>query len=142
MPPPNSMNPQKGKQFQATAAKILSEYFNVIFDTEYEIEIGNPPKKHKFDLVSENRKYVGESKNYSWTEVGNIPAAKMAFMNEAVLYLQNVSSDLHRFIVMRKDMHPTKNESLAEYYYRTNRHLLGGVSILEIDLQTQSVRKF
>ena len=42
---------------------------------------------------------------------------------------------------MRKDVNK-KNESLAEYYYRVNRHLLDGVYIVEIDILTASVREF
>src|SRR5512139_2606533 len=106
MPQPNSMNTQKGRQFQEVAAQVLARHFKVDFETDYEITIGKPSKKHKFDLVSVDHKYIGESKNYSWTETGNIPSAKMAFMNEAVFYLQHVPSTVYRFVVMRKDTHP------------------------------------
>jgi hypothetical protein len=141
MPEPNSRNTAKGREFQRTAAQVLGRHFNINFQVDYPIPIGNPAKDHKFDMVSEDRKYIGESKNYSWTETGNVPSAKMGFINEAVFYLQHLPSDRRRFIVMRKDIRQTTNESLAEYYFRTYRHLLNGVSIVEIDIATGAVRE-
>jgi len=142
MPEPNSMNPAKGRQFQKLAAKVLSNHFGVDFDIEYPIEIGNPPKQHNFDLASKDLQYIGESKNYSWTEGGNVPSAKMAFVNEAVFYLQHLSNDINRFVVMRKDYNAKRKETIAEYYHRTNYHLLNGVFIIEIDTETLDVREF
>jgi hypothetical protein len=136
------MNTEKGRAFQQKAAEVLSQHFGVEFQKEYSFPIGHPPKEHKFDLVSLDRKYVGESKNYSWTETGNVPSAKMGFVNEAVFYLQHVPPTVHRFVVMRRDTHPKRGESLAEYYYRANRHLLNGVFVVEIDLKTEAVREF
>jgi len=39
-----------------------------------------------------------------------------------------------RFVLMRKDTHQKRKESLAEYYYRTYQHLLNGISIFEVDI--------
>jgi hypothetical protein len=140
MPAPNSMNTGKGRDFQKLAAEILSSYFNIGFRIEYPIPIGNPPKEHKFDLVSDDRRYVGESKNYSWTEGGNVPSAKMGFINEAVFYLQHIPENIKRFVVLRRDVDEKHRESLADFYYRTNRHLLNGIFIVEIDVKTKTVR--
>lgn len=142
MPEPNSRNTAKGREFQRRAAQVLGRHFGVNFHTDYPIPIGDPPKDHKFDMVSEDRKYIGESKNYSWTEGGNVPSAKMGFVNEAVFYLQHLPRDKRRFIVMRKDIRQTNNESLAEYYFRIYRHLLNGVSIIEIDIVTGAVSEY
>jgi hypothetical protein len=138
MPWDNRLNTGKGRSFQLRAAEILSREFGVKFEVNFVIPIGNPPKEHQFDLVSEDFRYVGECKNYSWTEGENVPSAKMAFVNEAVLYLSLLPPDKERFIVMRRDVHPTKRESLANYYYRTYRHLLGNLYIVEIDLERAS----
>ena len=139
----NSLNPSKGRDFQIKAANLLGSYFNVNFRTDYPISIGKPPKQHKFDLVSENMNYVGESKNISWTVSGNVPSAKMAFMNEAVFYLQQLPlpGDTNRFVVVRKDKCANRAESLGEYYFRINHHLLNGVFILEIDLVTENIQR-
>lgn len=142
MPLPNSANAGKGRQFQMHAARALAQHFGTPFRTEYSILIGHPAKAHKFDLASEDGRYVGESKNYSWTEAGNIPSAKMGFLNEAVFYLQHVAPEKRRFVVLRRDVRASTGESLAEYYYRINQHLLNGVFIIEIDVETKEVRTF
>ncbi len=137
----NRPSPGKGKRFQEKAAELLSERFQVEFRLDYPIAIGNPPKDHRFDLVSSDRRHVGECKNYSWTKTGNVPSAKMGAVNEAVFYLSFLPKDTIRFVVMRKSVHPTRDETLADYYYRTYRHLLQGVLVLEIDLENDTIRK-
>lgn len=121
MPDPNSLNPAKGREFQILAAQVLSGHFGVDFQIEYPIAIGNPPKLHSFDLVSKDLRYVGESKNYSWTEGGNVPSAKIGFVNEAVFYLQHLPYETNRFVALRKDYNARRNETIAEYITeRTN----------------------
>lgn len=142
MPTPNSMNTGKGRDFQKLAALIIGDYFGVRFTLEQPIPIGIPPKNHKFDLVSEDQQYIGESKNLSWTEGGNIPSAKMESINEAVFYLQHIPKDKKRFVVMRRDIDDKHSESLAEYYFRIDKHLLNGVLIIEIDVPTKSIKMF
>ena len=137
----NRLNPDKGKQFHEKAAELLSERSQVEFQLDYPIAIGNPPNNHRFDLASSDLRYVGECKNYSWTKSGNVPSAKIGFVNEAVFYLSFLPKDTVRFIVMRKDVHPRRDETLADYYYRTYRHLLQGVLIFEIDLENDTIRK-
>jgi hypothetical protein len=128
----------KGYDFQFKAAEILGGYYDVVF-REYAIPIGNPPKMHKFDLVSDDKHYIGECKNYVWTAGGNVPSAKICHINEAVFYLQHLPSDTIRFVVMRRAIDKFHLESLAEYYYRMNKHLLKGVIIIEIDETTENV---
>jgi hypothetical protein len=137
---PNNMNTKKGRDFQKFAAEVLGDHFRVRFNIEHVVPIGNPPKNHKFDLVSEDQQYIGESKNYSWTETGNVPSAKMGFINEAVFYLQHLPKEKKRFIVLRRDVHNKHGESIAEYYFRTNKHLLNGVFIIEIDVLTRDIK--
>ncbi len=141
MPWNNKDNPAKGKKFQELASRLLGEHYDVVFKTDSPIAIGHPTKEHKFDLVSNDGKYVGECKNYSWTETGNVPSAKMGFCNEAAFYLSFLPNNITRFIVMRKDIHTKKNETLAEYYYRINMHLLENVFVIEIDMATEIIRK-
>lgn len=145
MPWDNSLNPAKGRDFQRIAADVLGRHFNVKFAIDHPIPIGSPPKIHKFDLVArgkDGRQHVGECRNYSWTEGSNVPSAKMAFVNEAVLYLSLLPSSTHRFVVMPRSKDPKRQESLAEYYFRTYRHLLSSTVIIEVDPNTDSVRTF
>ena len=141
MPMPNSMNTAKGRDFQQGACAILREHFRCgNFKLDCPVFIGNPPKEHKFDLVCEDGRYVGECKNYSWTETGNVPSAKLAFLNEAVFYLLHLPGDVQRFVALRRDVHPRRQESLAEFYVRTYYHLLDGVKVIEIDLNSSIAR--
>ena len=105
MPSDNRLNTGKGRSFQEQVAVLLSNHFGVTFRLDYPIPIGNPPKTHRFDLVSTDSRYAGECKNYSWTESGNVPSAKMGFVNEALFSLSLLPSDTFRFVVMRKDVH-------------------------------------
>jgi len=63
----------------------------------------------------------------------------MATLNEAVLYLSLLTFPAERFLVMPKTMHEKKAENLTAYYFRTYRHLLNGVFILELDIQTGEI---
>lgn len=74
-----------------------------------------------------------ECKRYTWTETGNVPSAKMGFTNEAAFYLRFLPDSYNKYIVMLKAHHPKRRESLAEYYYRMNNHLLGTVKVAEYD---------
>ena len=130
-----------GKDFQQQAAKILEQHFGVRFHLEHAIAIGDPPKKHNFDLASNDLKYVGECQNIDWTQGGHAPNAKIAHLNEAVLYLQHISSTTCRFIAIPRRDSSQHSETLAEYYYRTNQHLLKGIVILEVDLNKETARE-
>jgi len=140
----NNQNPARGAEFERQAQDILSEHFGVVLQRACAIPIGYPPllKEHQFDLATEDLKCVGECKNISWTESGNVPSAKMTSVNQAVFYLTFVSDAKYRFVVMKRDTHPRRQETLAEYYYRTYRHLLGEIFIIEIDITTKAVKEF
>ena len=121
------------RSFQRLAARTLGEHFKTEFRQEEPILIGRPPKHHKFDLVSPDGRHVGECKSYSWTETGNVPSAKIATTNEAALFLSFLPPEVTRFLVLRRNESPTRQESLAAYYYRTYRHLLVGILLFELD---------
>ena len=136
----NTDNLRRGREFQELAARELSRAWNTDLELEVPFLIGNPPKSHKFDMASRDRRFVGEAKNFTWTETGNMPSAKIGFVNQAVFYLSFLPSDLKRFVVMPRDIRHGKGEALADYYYRTYRHLLNGVFIVEVDPSTHTVR--
>lgn len=133
MPSNNAANPARGRLFRDQARKALTKHYGIEFLIEHPVAIGNPPKEHRFDLASVDSRYVAECKNYSWTETGNIPSAKMAFCNEAVFYLSHVPRDVRKLLIMRKDTHPKRRETLAQYYKRINQHLLNEVAVIEFD---------
>ena len=60
----------------------------------------------------------------------------MGFANEAAFYLSFLPKETDKSTVMLKATHPKRNETLTEYYFRTNRHLLGDIKICEFDPNT------
>jgi hypothetical protein len=127
------------------AAQVLARHFELPFETDYPIPIGHPAKPHKFDLVGLRGgvpTHVGECKRYNWTESGNVPSAKMAVLNEALLYLSLLPDEVRRFIVMPRAIHARRTETLVEYYCRTYNHLLRGVSLIEIEMTTDEIKTF
>lgn len=136
----NKENPNVGKDFQSLAMQLLTKYYDKEFYPEVEIYIGNPPKAHKFDLVSKDHSVVIECKCYVWTDGQNNPSAKMATMNEAVLYFKLLPDACKRVIVMKKSIHQKRNETLADYYFRRYNFVLEGITLLEIDADTEAVR--
>ncbi|MBO4864198.1 MAG: hypothetical protein J5517_07520 [Eubacterium sp.] len=137
----NSDNPKNGAAFQRAVKVWFENEYNHIFVLEKKIAIGKPPKDHKFDLVCDEENIVIECKRYTWTKTGNVPSAKMGFTNEAAFYLSFLPHNKTKYIVMLCSYHPKRNESLAEYYYRTYKHLIGDIHILEYDPEKNVMRE-
>lgn len=129
----NDSHTNAGKDFQLMTSVTACKYFGKRFIEEKAVLIGNPPKEHRFDLVSEDNQIVIECKNYKWTEGNNIPSAKLSTINEAVLYMRNLPDKTHKILTLKKDVRPSTAESLAEYYCRINGHLLNDIEVWEID---------
>ncbi len=142
----NSDNPRKGAEFQQWVLDWFTDRYKKNFGTEVEIPIGSPLidpseyKPHKFDIVSDDQSIIIECKRYTWTESFNVPSAKMGFTNEASLYLALAKKSHKKYIAMIRSYNPKRKETLAEYYYRTNKHLLGDVIIAEYDPDTKEMR--
>ena len=129
----NADNPRIGKAFQETVKQVAEKQCNCIFEDEVVIKIGNPPKAHKFDLVSSDGHIIIECKCYTWTKSGNVPSAKLATLDEAVLYLINAPKDTKKIIAMKKDVNKKNGKTLASYYKEKKQHLLGEIEIWEVE---------
>ena len=104
----NSDNPKVGKDFQRKVLSIAQKTFNMPFDEEKVVPVGNPPKEHRFDVVSADGDIIIECKCYTWTNGGNVPSAKTT------------------------DVCFRTGESLAEYYCRIYGHLLEDIEVWEV----------
>jgi len=135
----SASNVARGSAFQDLSARVLGARFGCRFRLEVPIAIGDPAKDHRFDLVSDDGCRVGECKSFTWTGTRNMPSAKITTVNEAVFYLSFLPEEVYRFVAMRRALRFGRGESLADHYWRTNRHLLRGVKVLEIDEETGSV---
>ena len=118
-------NVERGRSFLAAARDAVGRFLHVEFETETPIPIGHPARPHRFDLVSPDSLYVGEAKAFTWTASGNIPAAKITTLREAVAYLQALPASTRTFIVLLRSQHPRREESLGGYFARLNEHVLG-----------------
>mgnify|MGYP004599064337 CR=1 FL=1 len=129
----NSENPHVGRKFQEAVQVILKEKYHTSFDQEAAIPIGRPPKDHKFDLANSDRSIVAECKCYTWTDSGNVPSAKLMGLDEAVFYCGFLPAETQKLLCMKRAVFKGKSETLAEYYVRVHGHLLGDVSVFEIE---------
>ena len=136
----NTDNPRNGAAFQKEVLAWFEKHYGPGFELEKKIRIGNPAKEHKFDIVNSERYIAIECKRYTWTESGNVPSAKMGFANEAAFSLSFLPVDYEKYIVMLRSYHGKRDETLAEYYFRTNRHLLGTIKVAEYDPGTKELR--
>ena len=136
----NSDNPRKGSVFQRRVLQWFEEEYKKDFISEKKIPIGNPPKDHKFDIVAADGTIAAECKRYTWTESGNVPSAKLGTTNEAAFYLSFLPDSYAKYIVMMKAVNKKRGETLADYYYRTYRHLLGDIKVLEYDPDMDKIR--
>lgn len=135
----NKENPKRGRDFEDLAKRILEKELGIKLKQQVIIKIGNPATNHIFDLVSEDGKIIIECKNYSWTKSGNVPSAKLAFLNEAAFYLSFLSENKGKYIVMRKCFQEKKRKTLAKYYYDRYKHLLKGIKVIEIDVNSKNI---
>ena len=136
----NSENPKVGAEFQKSVAQWYKNKYHKNFILEKKIAIGSPAKEHKFDIVAEDDTIAIECKCYTWTDTGNIPSAKMGFTNEAAFYLSFLPDTYEKYIVMLYSVHEKRNETLAEYYYRTNKHLLRNTKVAEYNPETNEFK--
>lgn len=137
-PPEGASNAEKGAWFEHQVQAILTDQWGIALRNTVPIPIGDPPKAHRFDLVSDNGNVVVECKNIGWTETGNVPSAKMGHNNEAIFYLTLIPNPGDRYLALPKATHSRRNETLAQYYWRTYRHLLGEVKVLEVDVGSRT----
>ena len=64
----------------------------------------------------------------------------MGFTNEAAFYLSFLPDTYEKYIVMLHATHISRQETLAEYYHRSNKHLLGSTKIAEYNPETNDFR--
>ena len=125
-------NTARGHLFSVLVRRALEAHFGEPFDEEVPIPLGSPPRPHRFDLVSRSRTYVCECKAYTWTSGGNTPSAKLSHLKEAGQYLGLLGDGVHSLLILKRDVHPTRGESLAEYFVRLHGHLMGNVVVVEL----------
>ena len=128
----SNSNKTKGDAFRDFAEPILERELKTELEPEQKIDIGNPMEEHAFDLASQDRSVVIECKNYTWTKADNVPSAKIATLNEAVLYFSFLDYNVQKILCLMESKCPEREETLAEYYVYNYGHLLRDVIVYEI----------
>lgn len=131
--PPTPSNAARGAAFEVEVAVLLAAHYGQPVDATVALPIGKPPQTHNFDLALRDRSVVVECKAFTWTSTGNIPSAKITTLREAILYLSWLPAETRKVIAMRHSVRATHGESLASYVVRLNGHLLGDITVVEVD---------
>lgn len=127
-------NTQVGRDFEGTARAYFAGQ-GLHLTTGISIEIGiNGRKPHIFDLGDSNKKVLVECKAHRWTEGGNVPSAKMTAWNQAMFFFHAAPSGFRKVLFVLRDFSQKRNETLGQYYIRTNPHLIPkDVEVWEFD---------
>ena len=64
---------------------------------------------------------------------------KIGFLNQAAYYLSFLPTETTKIILMKQATHPSRKETLAEYYVRINHHLLQEIQVYEMDENSQAL---
>jgi hypothetical protein len=118
-------NAQVGNDFEIAALKFLNvDGLNLKRDVKIEVGIGEIKKEHAFDLGCIKQKVIVECKSHKWTAGGNVPSAKLTVWNEAMFYFVASPEGFRKIMFVLYDYSEKRNETLAQYYLRTYKHLV------------------
>ena len=135
-------NTQVGREFEAKALAFF-EGEGLHLSPSYSIEIGvNELKEHSFDLGDGESKVLVECKAHKWTEGGNVPSAKLIAWSQAMYFFHVAPIEYRKIMFVLRDFRHNRNETLAEYYLRTNFHLIPiDVEFWEFDDTSDTAKK-
>ena len=121
--------------FEAKARAFFSQQ-GLSLQPHFRLNIGvdGRSKAHSFDLGDGDQRVIVECKSHTWTESWNVPSAKMTTWNQAMYFFHAAPKDYRKILFVLRHFNPNRNQTLAEYYITTNRHLIpAGVEIWEFD---------
>jgi hypothetical protein len=135
-------NTKVGRDFEIDAQAFFTQQ-GMHLTSNVIVKIGiNGQKSHSFDLGDEQKKIIVECKAHTWTESGNVPSAKMTTWNQAMFFFHVAPSDYRKIFFVLRDFSQKRKETLAEYYIRTNSHLIPiGVEVWEYDEKEKTAKK-
>lgn len=136
-------NTDKGGLFRDRVQAYLKARYDYELTPELPIYVGFKHKKlHRFDLGSLAPEVLVECKHYTWTATGNSPSAKLAHLNEAVLYFWAAPSSFRKLLFLAKSAHPSKGETLRAHWLRRYGHLLpSDLEVWEYDPTSQKAER-
>jgi len=118
-------NTHVGKEFEKIAKEFFATKKCLHLQNNISVNIGiNGKKLHKFDLGDLNKKILVECKSHTWTEGNHVPSAKMTTWDQAMYLFYATPKSFRKIFFVLKAYSPKREETLAEYYIRTNSHLI------------------
>lgn len=136
-------NAHVGRDFELAAQGFFKKT-GLILDRDVKIEVGieSIKKYHAFDLGCMDKKVIVECKSHRWTSGANVPSAKLTVWNEAMYYFVAAPVGYRKIMFVLYDFSEKREESLAEYYLRTYKHLVpDDVEFWEYNESTQNAVK-
>ena len=135
-------NTDVGREFEAKAKEFFARK-GLQLQENVSIQIGiNGKKRHTFDLGNPKEKVLVECKAHTWTEGGNVPSAKITVWNEAMYLFFATPKGYRKVLFVLRHYSSKKRETLAQYYVRTNPHLIpSDVEIWEFEEDTGSANR-
>ena len=119
-------NAQTGSEFEKAAQAFFAQQgLELQRDLKVPVGIGKTTKEHAFDLGCEEKMVLVECKSHKWTAPGeNVPSAKLTVWNEAMYYFLATPPGYRKIMFVLRHYSEKRNETLADYYLRTYRHLV------------------
>jgi hypothetical protein len=118
-------NAQVGRDFEVAALNFFkSEGLILELDLKIEVGVDDIKKEHAFDLGCRKQKVIVECKSHKWTSGFNVPSAKLTVWNEAMYYFAAAPNGYRKIMFVLYDFSEKRNETLAQYYLRTYKHLV------------------
>jgi len=135
-------NAHVGRAFEvATQAFFLTQGLPLQLDVKLSIGL-NGQKPHSFDLGNLDEKVIVECKSHTWTEGGNVPSAKITAWNQAMYFFHVSPAGYRKIMFVLEDFSSKRNETLGQYYIRTNNHLIPpDVELWEFDDTTGTANR-
>lgn len=135
-------NAHVGREFERVAQNFFTKQ-GMSLQKDTSVSIGISSKKpHKFDLGNLNEKILVECKSHKWTEGSNVPSAKMTTWDQAMFLFYTTPKGYRKIFFVLKDYSSKREETLAEYYIRTNSHLIPkDVEIWEFDEKINTAKR-
>jgi hypothetical protein len=119
-----SSNSQVGLDFEVIAKQFFATT-GLHLESKTAVNVGvNGTKEHKFDLGCNKQRVLVECKSSTWTESDNVPSAKMTDWNQAMYFFLAAPSGYRKIFFVLRHYSARRKETLAEYYLRTNHHLI------------------
>ena len=136
-------NAHAGREFEAEALAYFAEREGLHLFPSFSVPLGvaGIKKLHNFDLGNQAPAVLVECKSHNWTVTGNMPSAKVTVWNEAMYYFHLAPPHFRKIMFVLEARHARQSETLAEYYVRTNAHLVpADVSIIEYNTNSKNGR--